>query len=140
MKKLFEIEGSDSPSSVADAGTLPLIQLADIIRKAIEDLAKRIPLEYENSEERWSDPLNMLYFLMDDLEARARALDDWLQYQDTSDFGKFVLGVMHDAKKLPKDERGLYHDTIDAALKAASQGRMDLIERATKVLKEELSV
>ena len=50
--------------------------------------------------------------------------------------GKFVLDVMANARKLPEETKRLYLDAIMAALKAASQGRIDLIEEATKTLEE----
>ena len=51
--------------------------------------------------------------------------------------GKFVLDVMRDARRLPKDVRRLYLDGIMAALKASSQGHSDKVEKAIQILKSE---
>ena len=50
--------------------------------------------------------------------------------------GKFTLDVLADAGKLPKEQKALYFAAIKAGLKAISQGRIDCINKAIKVLEE----
>jgi len=47
--------------------------------------------------------------------------------------GKFVLDVMDDARRLPKDQNPIYFEAIKAGLKAISQVRG---EEVLKILEE----
>ena len=50
--------------------------------------------------------------------------------------GRFNLDVLADARKLPKEHKAIYFAAINAGLKAISQGRIDCINKAIKVLEE----
>ena len=50
--------------------------------------------------------------------------------------GKFVLDIMNYSRKLPKKQKELYFRGMDAAFKALSEGRIDSVKKAIKVLQE----
>ena len=52
--------------------------------------------------------------------------------------GKFVLDMMRDARRLPKDLKPIFLEGMGAALKAISERRFDKVEKAIKILKGEV--
>ena len=58
-------------------------------------------------------------------------------YTDSS-YTKTFLKIMQGERKLPKEDRALYSDFIDAVLRALSKGEDHKVEQAMAILKGEV--